>query len=161
LLHRSQVGTAHYLNLLAEKGADICQLFDSWAGSLAPEEYERWAQGCHQAIFAGVARIPRILFVKECPYLDSMARTGAEVISLGCRHDLATARAQYPHLVFQGNVDSKLLSDGSTDQVADATRRCVHAGGGQKHIVNLNHGLDRRTAVANFETFARTARAGV
>jgi uroporphyrinogen decarboxylase len=161
LLHRLQVGTVHYLNLLAENGADICQLFDSWAGSLETEEYECWAQKCHLRIFAEVTSIPRILFVKECPYLDRMAQTGAEVISLGCRHDLAAAQVQYPQLVFQGNVDSKLLSDGSPDQVAEATRRCVHAGSGKKHIVNLNHGLDRRTSVANFETFVRTARGGV
>jgi uroporphyrinogen decarboxylase len=161
LLDRLQAATVQYLNLLAEKGADICQLFDSWAGSLEPDEYEQWAQKFHLGILAEVTRIPRILFVKECPYLDSMARTGAEVISLGCRHDLAAARVRYPHLVFQGNVDSRLLSHGSPDQVAEATRHCLQAGGGQKHIVNLNHGLDRRTSVDNFETFVRTARTAV
>ena len=53
--------------------------------------------------------MPRILFVKEGPYLDRMCASGAEVISLGSMHDLAAARRDYPHLVFQGNVDEEIL----------------------------------------------------
>jgi uroporphyrinogen decarboxylase len=41
------------------------------------------------------------------------------------------------------------------DEVREATRRCVAAGGGQRHIVNLNHGVDRATPVANFEAYVR------
>ena len=118
-------------------------------------EYERWAQPHHQAIFAAVREVPRILFVKECPYLELMAAAGADVISLGVRHDLAAARRDYPHLVFQGNVDEELLRTGTPEQVAEATRRCVAAGGGQRHIVNLNHGVDRATPVANFEAYVQ------
>jgi uroporphyrinogen decarboxylase len=101
--------------------------------------------------------VPRILFVKECPHLDLMAASGADVISLGTRHDLAAARRQYPELVFQGNVDEELLRTGTPEQVAEATRRCVAAGGG-RHIVNLNHGVDRGTPVANFEAYIRAAK---
>jgi uroporphyrinogen decarboxylase len=57
----------------------------------------------------------------------------------------------------QGNVDEELLRTGTPDQVAEATRRCVAAGGGQRHIVNLSHGVDRATPVANFEAFVRAA----
>src|SRR5262249_34532694 len=124
-------------------------------------EYQQWAQPQHQTIFAAVHAIPRILFVKECPYLDLMAVTGAEVISLGTRHDLAAARREYPHLVFQGNVDQELLRMGTPEQVAEATRRCVTAGEGQRHIVNLSHGVDRATPAANFEAYVQAARAGV
>jgi uroporphyrinogen decarboxylase len=158
LLGRLTSATICFLRTLAQEGADVYQLFDSWAGLLARGEYQRWAQSRHEAIFAAVTQIPRILFVKECPYLELMTASGAEVISLGQRHDLAAARRQYPNLVFQGNVDEEVLRTGTPEQVAEATRRCIAAGGGQRHIVNLNHGVDRETPVANFEAFVQAAK---
>ena len=158
LLERLTEATRHFLDVLAREGADLYQLFDSWAGMLEREEYERWAHPQHRAVFAAVQRVPRILFVKEGPYLDLMASSGADVVSLGARHDLAAARREYPGLSFQGNVDSDLLRNGTPEQVAEATRRCVAAGGGQRHIVNLNHGVDRATPVLNFEAYVNAAK---
>ena len=77
------------------------------------------------------------------------------MVSLGTRHDLAAARRDYPHLVFQGNVNEDMLREGTPEQVALAARACVKAGGGQRHIVNLNHGVDKATPVANFEAYVR------
>jgi uroporphyrinogen decarboxylase len=158
LLERIGSATIHFLGVLAAEGADLYQLFDSWAGMLTTDEYRQWAQPHHEAIFAAVHSVPRILFVKECPYLDSMIASGADVISLGRRHDLAAARRQYPQLVFQGNVDEELLRAGTPEQVAEATRRCIEAGGGRRHIVNLNHGVDRHTPLANFEAYIRAVK---
>ena len=89
-----------------------------------------------------------------------LAQSGAEVISLGACHDLAAARRDYPNLVFQGNVDEEILRGGTTQQVIEATRQCLQAGGGHRHIVNLNHGVDRATPVANFEAFVQTVKFG-
>jgi uroporphyrinogen decarboxylase len=161
LLDKLTTATIHFLNTLIQDGADVYQLFDSWAEMLDREEYLLWAQQQQEAIFAAAGGVPRILFVKEGPYLDLMATTGAEVISLGTRHDLAAARRDYPNLVFQGNVDEKLLREGTPDQVAEATRHCRAAGRGQRHIMNLSHGVDRDTPVANFEAFVRAAKAEV
>jgi uroporphyrinogen decarboxylase len=158
LLDRLTTATVHFLATLAGNGADVYQLFDSWAGMLDRAEYQRWAQPRHEAIFGAVRSLPRILFVKECPYLDLMTTSGADVVSLGKRHDLAAARREYPQLVFQGNVDEELLRGGTPEQVAAATRRCTVAGGGRRHIVNLNHGVDRETPVANFEAYVRAAK---
>jgi uroporphyrinogen decarboxylase len=158
LLERIQTATIYFLNVLIGEGAALYQLFDSWAGELTREEYLRWAQPCHRAIFAGSAGAPRVLFVKECPYLDLLTTSGAEVISLGSCHDLAAARRDYPQLVFQGNVDEELLRSGTPEQVMEATKRCRIAGGGQRHIINLNHGVDKGTPVANFEAFIRAAK---
>ncbi len=155
LLDRLTIATTHFLNVLIADGADIYQLFDSWAGVLERAEYESWAQAQHTAILRGAAGVSRILFVKECPYLDMMTTTGAEVVSLGRCHDLAEARRRYPNLVFQGNVDQELLRTGTSEQVAQATRDCVAAGGRQRHIVNLNHGVDRATPVENFEAYVK------
>lgn len=158
LLERLTSATVTFLGNLVIEGADLYQLFDSWAGMLSVEEYQAWANEYHRRIFEAVRQVPRILFVKECPYLEAMVTTGADVISLGTRHDLAAARRAYPGLAFQGNVDEELLRTGSPEQVAEVTRRCVAAGGGQRHIVNLNHGVDRGTPVANFEAYIRAVK---
>jgi uroporphyrinogen decarboxylase len=122
---------------------------------LSTAEYDAWAQPYHTEILAGAAGVPRILFVKEGPYLDRMCATGADVVSLGTRHDLAQARRDYPHLVFQGNVNEDILRGGTPDDVRAAVRACLAAGGGERHIVNLNHGVDKATPVANFEAYVR------
>lgn len=158
LLSRLSKATVHFLDTLASEGADVYQLFDSWAGMLSREEYLRWAQPYHQHILSESRKIPRILFVKECPYLDLLCSSGADVISLGVCHDLAAARQQYPQLVFQGNVDEDILRMGTPEEVRAATRCCVQAGGGHRHIVNLNHGVDRTTPVANFEAYIAAVR---
>src|SRR5262245_60454393 len=54
LLDRLIAATTHFLNVLVREGADLYQLFDSWAGMLTAEEYRQWAHPQHQAIFAGV-----------------------------------------------------------------------------------------------------------
>jgi uroporphyrinogen decarboxylase len=157
LLAKLQRATVHFLRTMIDAGADVYQLFDSWAGLLGRGEYERWAQPHHEAIFRAALGVPRILFVKEGPYLDLMATAGAEVVSLGTRHDLAQARRDYPRLVFQGNVDEKVLQSGTPAQVAAAVRTCVEATGGQRHIVNLNHGVNKSTPVVNFEAYIAAA----
>src|SRR5947209_3841101 len=121
-------------------------------------EYRRWAQPYHETILTSVSAVPRILFVKECPHLPLLCASGADVISLGVCHDLAAARRDYPQLAFQGNVDEEVLRTGTPAHVVEATRQCVAAGGGRRHIVNLNHGVDRETPVANFEAFVRAAK---
>jgi uroporphyrinogen decarboxylase len=158
LLEKLSTATVGFLRTLITDGADLYQLFDSWAGMLSESEYDAWAQPHHRAILAGATGAPRILFVKEGPYLDRMCTAGAEVVSLGTRHDLVAARREYPDLVFQGNVDEEVLRTGTPDQVTHAVRACVAAGGGRRHIVNLNHGVDKGTPVANFEAYVRAVK---
>jgi len=158
LLDRIATATVGFLDTLVKEGADVYQLFDSWAGGLDDADYETWAQIYHRQIFESVASVPRILFVKECPHLAAMCRSGADVVSLGVRHELAGAKAANPHLAFQGNVDEAILRTGSPKEVVHATRRCVEAGGGQRHIVNLSHGCDRRMPPANFEAYVQAAK---
>jgi uroporphyrinogen decarboxylase len=158
LLEQLEQATICFLQSLVREGADLYQLFDSWAGLLERDEYLRWSHARHQRIFAAAAGVPRILFVKECPYLELMVKSGAEVVSLGTTHNLAAAKRQYPGTAFQGNVSEELLRTGSPEQVFDATRRCIKEGGGRNHIVNLSHGVDRGATVANFEAFVRAVR---
>lgn len=157
LLAKIGKATGNFVNTLVAAGADAWQLFDSWAGKLTPAEYDDWAQPWHRSIMADVTGAPGILFVKECPYLDKVCSAGAPVVSLGARHDLARARADYPHLVFQGNVPESVLRSGTVAEVEAATRACLQAGGGGRHILNLSHGVDRRTPVENVRAFLRAA----
>ena len=158
LLERLSSATVSFLRTLIADGADVYQLFDSWAGMLNEAEYDAWAQPHHRAILAGATGVPRFLFVKEGPYLAKMCASGAEVVSLGTRHDLAAARRDYPDLVFQGNVDEDILRMGTHEQLTAAVRACVASGGGQRHIVNLNHGVDQGTPVDNFAAYVRAVR---
>ncbi len=158
LLDRLTGATGLFLNQLVGDGADVYQLFDSWAGLLEPDEYDRWAQPHHEAVFRAAGGVPRILFVKECSYLDRMCAAGAEVVSLGERHDLAAVRRQYPAMVFQGNVSERVMRTGTAAEVAAETRRVVAAGGGQNHIVNLSHGMGKEAPVENFEAYIRAAK---
>ena len=134
LLERLNHATIVFLKTLIAAGADLYQLFDSWAGLLTRAEYLSWAQSYHQSILRAATGCPRILFVKEGPYLDWMAEAGADVLSLGKCHDLAQARKDYPHLVFQGNVDEAVLRTGTPDEVRAATRQCpLHASPAHNH----------------------------
>ncbi|CAN5282288.1 uroporphyrinogen decarboxylase [soil metagenome] len=158
LREKLRIATGHFLRTLIAEGADLYQIFDSWAGMLNESEYDRWAAKDHAAILAAATGVPRILFVKECPHLAAMAASGAEVISLGKCHDIAAARKQYPHLVFQGNVDEAVMRAGTPDDVERHVKQCLEAGGGSRHILNLNHGVGKETPVANFEAYIRAAK---
>lgn len=156
LLDRLAGATVGFLNTLIKEGAQLYQLFDSWAGELTLSEYDEWAQPYHREILAGATGVPRVIFVKECPYLERLTQTGADIVSLGRCHNLAAARRDYPHLVFQGNVDEEVLAHGTRDKVIAATRKCIEEGGGRRHIVNLNHGCDKSTPPENFEAYVKT-----
>jgi uroporphyrinogen decarboxylase len=158
LLERLAWATIGFMKHVLAAGADAWQLFDSWAGRLTDDEYDRWAHRYHKMIFAALPEKPRVLFVKDGPFLPAMAASGADVVSLGTTHDLAAARREYPHLVFQGNVDDQLLRHGAPDDVIRATLKCLEQGGGRNHVLNLAHGMSRDAKPENFAAFVATAR---
>jgi uroporphyrinogen decarboxylase len=159
LLEKLGEATIHFLNVLVGDGANLYQLFDSWAGQLRAPLYDEWAHRYHRSIFASVQGAPGVLFVKECPHLSQMTSSGASVVSLGVRHDLAATQAAYPGLVFQGNVDEEIMAYATPEEVAQATISCVRQGGGRRHIVNLSHGMNRATPVENFEAYVNAVKA--
>lgn len=156
LLAKLETATVHFLQTLLGHGAHAWQLFDSWAGMLPPHDYARWALPYHQRIFQKVTKAPGILFVKECPYVEWLLASGAAAVSLGATHKLAELREKYPRMVFQGNVDARILRDGKPVEVIEATRRCIREGGRRCHIINLNHGVDPHTPLENFAAFVAT-----
>lgn len=152
--------TADYLLLQIEAGADAVQLFESIADLITLEQYREFAHPYHVKIFSKLAqRVPTILFVKEQPFVDLMADSGANVLSVGMCVDLADAQARFGHRVaFQGNVDNRLLASGSNEEIDAAVRRCLDAGGRRGHILNLNHGLLKETPITSVERIIATCK---
>src|SRR5437763_3431555 len=86
-----------YLNAQIEAGAQVIQLFDSWAGELSPRDYEAFALPYEQKIFAALNReaAPAIMYINGSgTFLEHMARCGADVLSLEWRVNLTDARTR-------------------------------------------------------------------
>src|SRR5271154_2475419 len=95
LLERIARATVGYLRAQIAAGAAAVQLFDTWAGELASDEYEEFEMPVTKTIFdaLGESGVPRILFAKgSATHLENMARTGADVLSVDWKTDLADAR---------------------------------------------------------------------
>lgn len=156
LLDRIARATTSYLKSQIAAGASAIQLFDTWAGELTSAEYEAFELPATQMIFSalGAAGVPKILFAKgSAQHLDSLAKTGANVLSVDCNTDLAEARRKLGrHIALQGNVDPAVLL-GDEASVRRATREAIAKTGGLGHILNLGHGILPTTSVANAKAF--------
>ena len=128
-------------------GAQVVQLFDSWAGSLSPDEYERFALPATRAVFEGIADlgVPSILFgVGTGELLAQMAGSGCSVVGVDWRVPLDEARRRTggEHAV-QGNLDpARCLAPWPV--VEDAVREVLSRaddGTGTGHVFNLGHGV--------------------
>src|ERR1044072_3726184 len=86
-----------YLDAQIEAGAQVVQLFDSWAGELSPKDYEQFALPYEQKIFQSINRgsAPAFLYINGSgTFLEQMATSGADVLSLDWRGDLEKTRAR-------------------------------------------------------------------
>ena len=134
---------ADVLSFQIASGADAVQLFDTWAGELAAEDYREWALPAVARAITGIRRAghPVVLYVNGCGHLiEDMARSGADVLSVDWRVPLSEARRRAPRRALQGNLDPGLLL-GEPADVATRVRAMMQATGGEGHIVNLGHGV--------------------
>lgn len=126
-------------------GASAIQLFDSWAGGLSPDLYERHVLPASEKVFAGVADlgVPRIHFgVTTGELLPLLAKAGADVVGVDWRVPLDEARRRLgPDIAVQGNLDPALcLAPWSA--VAERVRDVLSRNGGRPgHVFNLGHGV--------------------
>ena len=150
-----------YLNAQIEAGAQIIQLFDSWAGELAPADYEQFALPYERKILDSLNRdaAPTILFINGSgTFLEKMAKSGADVLSIDWRTDIREARARIgDKITLQGNLDPCVLL--STPEIVTAkARELLQAGGGHRHILNLGHGILPMTPVENARAFIQAGK---
>jgi len=153
-----------YLSRQIEAGAEAVQLFDSWAGSLAPREFERWVIAPNAAIVAALHErhpsVPVIGFPKGAggKLPAYAAETGVDAIGLDETIDpLWAARVLPAGLPVQGNLDPLLLLAGS-DALETAACGILEAFAGRPHVFNLGHGIDKETPIAHVERLLAVVR---
>jgi uroporphyrinogen decarboxylase len=125
-------------------GASVIQLFDSWAGSLTPDEYARFAlPPTRRAVRAIRALgVPVILFgVGTGELLTLMATSGADVIGVDWRVPLDAARARVGGRPVQGNLDPARCASTVAVAVEGAREVLRRAGDRPGHVFNLGHGV--------------------
>ncbi|MBA3510437.1 uroporphyrinogen decarboxylase [Sphingomonas sp.] len=157
LVDRIVATTVDYLCGQIDAGADAVQLFDSWAGSLAPVEFERWAIAPTAAIVDAVrARrpgVPIIGFPKGAGgKLGAYAReTRVDAVGLDETVDPRWAHRELPgDLPVQGNLDPLALRAGG-DHLARSVAAILDAFAQRPHIFNLGHGILKETPIAHVD----------
>ena len=152
-----------YLNAQIEAGAQVVQLFDTWAGLLSREDYREWVLPAHREIVAGVNRAaaPLILYVNNGAHvLDMVAEAGADVMSLDWRADLGDAARRFgARISLQGNLDPCALS-APRERIFEMVHGLREAGRPARgHGLNLGHGCLPDTPVEGVRAFTDAARA--
>jgi uroporphyrinogen decarboxylase len=126
-------------------GAAAVQLFDSWAGALAPADYIRYVQPATAKVFAALepCDVPRIHFgVGTAELLALMAGAGADVVGVDWRTPLDRARSRLgPDVALQGNLDPTVCLAPWPVVAEHARAVLAAAGAGPGHIFNLGHGV--------------------
>jgi uroporphyrinogen decarboxylase len=146
-----------YLRMQVDHGADAVQLFDTYAGLLGPDAYREHLLPCHRQIVDSVD-VPVIAFARNMGgRLDLLADTGCDVVGVDWTVDMAEARESLGETPVQGNLDPAVLQ-GDPQDVRAATRDVIDAAGPQGHVLNLGHGVDKRTPVESVEAFVETAK---
>ena len=157
--------TIEYLSGQIEAGVEAVQLFDSWAGSLSPQEFAQWVIAPNKAIVDGVrARHPNTPIIgfpkgaggKLFSYVEG---TGVDAIALDETVDPEWAARELPKtLPVQGNLDPLALIAGG-DVLTRAVDRIRAAFDDRPHVFNLGHGIQQDTPIAHVEALLAQLRA--
>jgi uroporphyrinogen decarboxylase len=142
--------TADYLNMQVDAGADVVQLFDSWVGSLSPDDYRRFVLPHTRNVIAAVREgVPVIHFgTVTGNLLELMREAGGNVIGLDWRVDLGEAWARLgDDVAVQGNLDPIALFAEIPEIRRRASSILDSAAGRPGHIFNLGHGILPETPV--------------
>ncbi len=158
--------TIEYLSKQVEAGAEVVKLFDSWAGSLKGEDFDRYALAPAKKIITELkARhpgIPVIAFPREAgdKYIGFAKATGADCVAVD---DSVSAEWAAQHVqvdgCVQGNLASRHMVTGGQDLINE-TRRIVKAFSKGPHIFNLGHGITPDADPDNVQLMIDTVRGG-
>lgn len=164
IIGRIEEVTLDYLFGQVEAGADALQLFDSWAGSLSPSQFEQWVIAPTARLVAALRErhpdVPVIGFPKGAGgKLAAYAReTKVTAIGLDETVDPRWAAEQLPEgLPVQGNLDPLALIAGG-EALGSAANRILDAFAGRPHIFNLGHGILPDTPIAHVEQLIATVK---
>ncbi|HCF28565.1 MAG TPA: uroporphyrinogen decarboxylase, partial [Cyanobacteria bacterium UBA11049] len=137
---------AVYLRYQIDCGAQVVQMFDSWAGQLSPQDFETFALPYQQRVVQQVKAThpdtPMILYINgSAGILELMAKSGVDIVSVDWTVDMAVARQRLgTNIGVQGNLDPCVLF-GSQDFIRDRIFDTVRKAGKGGHILNLGHGV--------------------
>ena len=154
---------AVYLRYQIDCGAQVVQMFDSWAGQLSPQDFETFALPYQQRVVQQVKAThpdtPMILYINgSAGILELMAKTGVDIVSVDWTVDMAVARQRLGgNIGVQGNLDPCVLF-GSKDFIRDRIFDTVRKAGKGGHILNLGHGVLQNTPEENVAFFFETAK---
>jgi uroporphyrinogen decarboxylase len=165
LLEKLATTMTGYLKAQVAAGAQAIQLFDSWVGALAREDYEARVVRHTGAIFEALEplHVPRIHFgTNTVGLLEPIAESGPDIVSLDWRVPLDDGwRRVGLSRGIQGNLDPAVLL-GPADLVRDRAREVLRRAGGQPgHIFNLGHGVLPETTVENLQVLVETVHSWV
>jgi uroporphyrinogen decarboxylase len=132
----------NYIKGQINAGADLIQIFDSWAGVLTPAQYEEFSLRYIRQICDAINEVPVTVFAKGAYFArEEMGKLNCETIGLDWNMDIAESRKLIgAHKTLQGNLDPCALY-GSFDEVKKATRKMLAEFGDTRHIANLGHGV--------------------
>ncbi len=151
-----------YLAAQILAGADVVQIFDTWAGELSRADYDRFARPATERLIGRLPRrgeVPLIHFASgSCHLIDSFARLPVDVVSVDWKLPLDEARRRAPAKALQGNVDPAVLL-GTPEGVAAEALAARKAAGPTGHILNLGHGILPSTPPENVAAFVAAASA--
>lgn len=143
LLEKITESTINYLKAQVRSGADMLQVFDSWAGVLSPAQYREFALPYIGRICDELHKlVPVTVFAKDAFFVRSeLGRLNCQTIGLDWTMDIAESRAMIGNLkTLQGNADPCLLY-ADFDVIKTETEKMLRAFGPDRHIANLGHGL--------------------
>lgn len=159
LLDKITTSTIAYLKQQVLSGADLIQVFDSWAGALSPESFASFSMPYMERIAAAITEVPVTLFAKGSWYaLPQMAAASCDVVGLDWTQTPKDVRALLgDKQVVQGNLDPcALYADPTT--IRQMTEKMLQGYGGH-HIANLGHGVYPDTPLDNVRVFVDTVKA--
>ncbi|QNP30675.1 uroporphyrinogen decarboxylase [Cylindrospermopsis curvispora] len=163
LLDKLAESIAVYVRYQIDCGAQVVQMFDSWAGQLSPQDYDTFALPYQKKVFELVKRThpdtPLILLVTgSAGLLERMATSGADILTIDWTVDMADARRRLGNNVkVQGNLDPGVLF-GSKQFIRERILDTVRKAGNWGHILNLGHGVLPETPEENVAFFFETAK---
>lgn len=142
LLQMITDSTINYLKAQIRAGANLVQIFDSWAGILPPDHYAEFSLPYIDQICKAIQDVPKTVFAKGAFFArNAMGKLDCETIGLDWNMDIGESREMIgPNKTLQGNLDPAALY-GSPSEVKNATLRMMEQFKGSRHIANLGHGV--------------------